>query len=96
MENDLNDPKRIFRELRKLFEGPDGVEAALKAEALGLIDAILEPLPGHGHDLKAGLGFLVHCLEGGRWRMGQFFRVLDAHEFLLEGMEVLRSSKDGD
>lgn len=92
-----DDPGRaIFRQIRGLFEGSDGVEARLRAEALSLIDAILEPSKGHAHDLRAGLTFLIHCLEGGRWRMGQFFRVLDAHGVLLEGMEALRGGEKND
>jgi hypothetical protein len=91
----LEDPRRIFRELRGLLDGSDGVGPELRAEALSLLDAILEPSEAHGHDLPSALAFLIHCLEGGRWRMGQFFRVLDAHEFLLNAITIIKEPSDG-
>lgn len=73
--------------IRALFEGCGGVEEDLKAHALLVLDAVLNPSSNPRYDLKEGVRLLIHILGDARWKMSEFMAVMEAHEYLSKGLE---------
>jgi len=96
MENDPLQPATAiimsFSRINSLIQASPNINQLLKDETAELLAAFINPEQEYGRDLLSGVRFLQNILEGSGWKMSEFLRVLQAHEYLLTAIDAAKEA----